>query len=226
MGKTLRSATALLIGIVIFSGLPLIGWGIKDAEGFISHPARLLYVVISCLLQVLVVVFIPGAGLSRGDGKMVVQRRRFVLLLLQVIPLVIVISAPYSDRHGFGVLRQAEAVRYLGLGLFSVGCAAMHWAVACLDKQFSVQVTIQEDHRLVTDGPYRYLRHPRYAGVIMVFLGISLVFRSWLALPLVGTLALVLIWRIQDEEALLRREIGSDWEAYSKTTWRLIPFVF
>jgi protein-S-isoprenylcysteine O-methyltransferase Ste14 len=102
----------------------------------------------------------------------------------------------------------------------------MHWAVACLDKQFSVQVTIQEDHRLVTDGPYRYLRHPRYAGVIMVFLGISLVFRSWLALPLVGTLALVLIWRIQDEEALLRREIGSDWEAYSKTTWRLIPFVF
>jgi protein-S-isoprenylcysteine O-methyltransferase Ste14 len=106
-----------------------------------------------------------------------------------------------------------------------LGFIGMHWAEATLDKQFSVEVTIQEGHRLVTDGPYRYLRHPRYLGIILFTTGISLVFRSWLTLIFIAVLTLVLIWRIHDEEALLHQEFGPDWEAYSQRSWRLIPFV-
>jgi protein-S-isoprenylcysteine O-methyltransferase Ste14 len=65
----------------------------------------------------------------------------------------------------------------------------------------------------VTGGPYRY---PRYLGIIVFTTGISLVFRSWLAL----------IWRIRDEEALMQRSFGKDWEAYSRRSWRLIPLVY
>ena len=54
----------------------------------------------------------------------------------------------------------------------------------------------------------------------------SLIFRSWLALILVAALALVLIWRIQDEEALMHQQFGFEWEAYSQRSWRLIPFVY
>jgi protein-S-isoprenylcysteine O-methyltransferase Ste14 len=226
VSTTLRAATTLLIGIVIFVGLPLVGWGVKDAQGFIEHPARLGYTVLVVLLQVFVVLKIPGVGRNRGKGKKIAHRQRLALVLLQVIPLAIVIAAPYSDRRDIAVLGEMEIVRYIGLGLFSLGFIGMHWAEAFLDKQFSVEVMIQEGHRLVTDGPYRYLRHPRYLGIIIFTMGISLVYRSWLALILVAALTLVLIWRIHDEEALMNQEFGADWEAYSQRSWRLIPFVY
>ncbi len=102
----------------------------------------------------------------------------------------------------------------------------MNWAAAALGKQFSVQVTLQKDHQLVTGGLYHYLRHPRYLSIIVFNLGISLVYRSWLALILVAALTLVLLWRIHDEEAFMHQAFGIEWEAYTHTSWRLIPFVY
>jgi protein-S-isoprenylcysteine O-methyltransferase Ste14 len=78
----------------------------------------------------------------------------------------------------------------------------------------------------VTDGLYQYLRHPRYLGILLFTIGISLVFRSWLTLIFVMAMTLVLLWRIHDEEALMREEFKADWESYSQKTWRLIPFVY
>jgi protein-S-isoprenylcysteine O-methyltransferase Ste14 len=124
------------------------------------------------------------------------------------------------------VLSGFEVVPYFGLAFFALGFLGMHWAEAVLDRQFSVYVTLQEDHRLVTGGPYRYLRHPRYLGIIVFPTGISLVFRSWLALILVGALTLALIWRIRDEEALMQRTFGGEWEAYARSSWRLNPLVY
>jgi protein-S-isoprenylcysteine O-methyltransferase Ste14 len=222
----LRSSTKLLMGIVIFVGLPLVGWGVSDTQGFFVHPARFGYVVLVVLLQLAVVIRLPEVGSRRSKEKRVTLRDRLTLVPLQVIPLAIVLVAPYSDRHGIAVLGEVEIIRYLGLVLFCLGFIGMHWAEASLEKQFSVYVTIQEDHKLVTDGLYRYLRHPRYLGIIVFTTGISLVFRSWLSLILVVVLTLILIWRIRSEEALMRQQFGTDWEAYSQKSWRLIPFVY
>jgi len=173
-----------------------------------------------------VVIEFPGVGRHGGTGKTIVPRQRLAMVLLQVLSLTIVIAAPFSDRRGLAVLRGVEIVRYLGLGMFSLGFLAMLWAEAVLGKQFSVEVTLQEDHRLVTDGAYRHLRHPRYLGIIIFTMGFSLVYRSWLALMLVAALTLVLLWRIHDEEAFMHQAFGTDWEAYSQRSWRLIPFVY
>jgi protein-S-isoprenylcysteine O-methyltransferase Ste14 len=95
-----------------------------------------------------------------------------------------------------------------------------------LGRQFSVQVTLQKDHRLVTGGPYQVLRHPRYLGIILFNVGIALIFHSWLALLLVAALALVLLWRIHDEEAFMQQAFGTQWEAYARQSWRLVPFIY
>jgi protein-S-isoprenylcysteine O-methyltransferase Ste14 len=102
----------------------------------------------------------------------------------------------------------------------------MHWSEAHLGRLFSVQAEIQQGHRLVTDGPFRHLRHPRYAGVLLFLSGIALVFRSWLALALVVPVLAVLLWRIADEEALLRETFGPEWDAYAGRTRRLLPFAW
>jgi protein-S-isoprenylcysteine O-methyltransferase Ste14 len=226
VSTALGSLTKLLVGTAIFVGLPLVGWGVTDIQGFFDQPARVAYVVLVVLLQLFVVIRLPEVGSRRARGKKILPRERLTLVPLQVIPLAIVIAAPFSDRRDIAALGQVEAIRYFGLVLFALGFSGMHWAEASLDRQFSVYVTLQDDHKLVTDGLYRYLRHPRYLGIIVFTTGISLVFRSWLALLLVAALTLVLLWRIRDEEALMHQEFGKDWEAYSQRSWRLIPFLY
>jgi len=102
----------------------------------------------------------------------------------------------------------------------------MNWTEASLGEQFSVQVTVQEGHKLVANGLYRYLRHPRYLGIAVYSVGVCLVFDSWLALILAAALTLVLLWRVHDEEAFMHQESGLDWETYCRGSWRLFPFVY
>ena len=226
MSKIFRSSLALFIGVVIFVGLPLLGWGVTDVVGFVNHPARLSYVLLVVLLEVFVVIMFPGAGSQHGEGTKTVRRQRWTVLLMQVLSLAIVIAAAYSDRHNAAVFGESEPILYVGLVLFAVGFVMMNWAAASLGRQFSVQVTLQKDHQLVTGGPYRYLRHPRYLGIILFNVGIALIFHSWLALILVAALAIVLLWRIHDEEAFMQQAFGTEWETYARTSWRIVPFVY
>jgi protein-S-isoprenylcysteine O-methyltransferase Ste14 len=226
MSINIRPVIALLFGIVLFIGLPFVGWGITDIRGFVGNPARLGYIIITILTQIIVVIVIPDVGRNRGKGNKIIRRQHLALILIQTLSIAIVMAAPYSDRRGIAVLSNTEIFRYIGLGLYALGLFGVHWAEMALGKQFSSEVVIQEGHQLVTNGPYRYLRHPRYLGIIIFYIGISLVFRSWPGMILLAALISVLLWRIHDEEALLHREFGADWEAYSGKTWRLIPFLY
>lgn len=226
MSKVALSFIAVLIGVAIFVGLPLIGWGVADLQGFIGHPARSGYVILVILLQVFVVIKFPGAGSQCGEGTQTVRRQRWTVFLMQILSLAIAITAGYSDRHAVMVMDTSELVRYLGLGLFAGGFVMMNWAAASLGRQFSVQVTLQADHQLVTGGPYRHLRHPRYLGIIVFNAGLALIFHSWLALILTGALTVVLLWRIHDEEAFMQQAFGARWETYASQSWRLVPFVY
>ena len=95
-----------------------------------------------------------------------------------------------------------------------------------LAKQFSIEVTLQIDHKLIQSGPYKVIRHPRYLGILVFFTGISLTFRSLLGIMLVMVLAAVLVWRVFAEEKMMHQEFGKEWEAYRAKTWRLIPYLF
>jgi protein-S-isoprenylcysteine O-methyltransferase Ste14 len=226
VSAVLRRAMALLIGLVIFVGLPLLSWGLGDVRGFVDDPARLIFVLLVILLQIFVLITMPDAGRNRGTRQKDIPRRRLDLVVIQLISLAVLIIPPYSDRRDVVVLGGVEILRYLGLVMFAVGMLTMQWAEASLGKQFSVEVTLQEGHELITGGLYRYLRHPRYLGIIVFTVGIALVFRSGLGLILGGGLVLILIWRIGVEEDLLHHEFGAAWENYSRTSWRLIPFVY
>jgi protein-S-isoprenylcysteine O-methyltransferase Ste14 len=226
MQTFLRTFIKLLAGLLIFVGLPWLGWGPADPLGFIANPARLGYVVLVTLLQIVIVIKLPEVGSDRGAGSKTVQRQRVAVLLLQLLPLAIIISSPFSDSHDFAALGQSDPVRYTGLALFAVGFAGMNWAEIALGKQFSIQVTLQQGHQLITGGIYRYLRHPRYLGIMLFNAGIALLFRSWLGLILAAGLVAVLLWRIADEEAFMQAEFGAEWQEYCKRSWRLVPFIY
>ena len=85
---------------------------------------------------------------------------------------------------------------------------------------------ILTDHRIVTNRPYRVIRHPSYTGVLLTVMGLGLAFRTWggnlLILVVVG---LALNYRIRVEEKALKAKFGDEYIAYAKRTKRLIPFL-
>jgi protein-S-isoprenylcysteine O-methyltransferase len=100
------------------------------------------------------------------------------------------------------------------------------WAVLVLGRFFRITVIMQDEHRLVEEGPYRLLRHPGYAGGLLTIIGIGLAMGNWLALLVL--LAAVLLgygYRIRVEERALRQRFGERYDRYAASRWRLVPFL-
>jgi protein-S-isoprenylcysteine O-methyltransferase Ste14 len=224
-GNILFKLGALFAGLVIFLGLPMLAWGIDDISGFFADPARILYVPEIFLLQLFGVLYSNNSTKKMADPKRGIEKHRIDLLFIQLLSLGIVFVAPYTDKHQIAILHVSDTVRMVGLICIIPGFILMQMAEKHLGKQFSVEVTVQKNHRLVTTGPFQIIRHPRYLGIIVMFVGISLVFRSLLAMFIVFALSLVLIWRIAVEESLMLQEFGQAWKDYCEKSWRIIPFV-
>jgi protein-S-isoprenylcysteine O-methyltransferase len=107
------------------------------------------------------------------------------------------------------------------------GIALRLWAILTLGRFFRVTVTIQDGHRLVTDGPYRLLRHPSYTGALVTISGIGLFMNNWLSLLGAFTFALIAYAvRIRIEERALTERFGAAFRQQRARCWALIPFVW
>jgi protein-S-isoprenylcysteine O-methyltransferase Ste14 len=228
--KTLRGMGAMIATWLIYLGIPLVGWGVTDLKGFLAASPRGGLAAVTIVFGVAVgVQAMPGMEGIRGgpgqEGKRVLRQTlvRVVIVLFMWAGLIFL---PYGDRRDIGAYGSPEALRWIGVILGGLGFRLVFLSGVFLGRQYSADVTIQEDHRLVTAGPYRTLRHPRYLGVLLLAVGESLVFRSLVGL--IGSLVLlaVLLFRIRDEEAVMEAEFGEEWRGYCHRTWRLIPFLF
>lgn len=215
--KNFQIVFLLLIALILM----IQGWG--DRQGFLDHPARALFMGVLAL-NVLALLFVPFELFESGPQE--VRRQRWPTFVALIAIGASLWFLPYADRNDIWVWPESDALRYFGLGCVVVGAGIRVMAMAQLGPLFSTLVTIQQEHSLVTSGLYRWVRHPIYTGSLIAVAGICLVFRSkfiWVALPLylVGTL-----WRVYDEEQLLREAFGEDYQHYQARTWRLIPFIY
>ena len=221
-----RYFLALLAGSVIFIGLPLLGWGLGVIPAFFENPARIAFVLVLFALQVFSLVYNPQVGRNQENRKSDAPSSKLDLILIQIFSLAVVILAPFSDGRSIGILHVENTIRYIGLFIAIPGFVLMQAGEKYLAKQFSIEVTLQKDHKLIQSGPYKVIRHPRYLGILIFFTGISLTFRSLLGIFIVLALAGVLIWRVFAEEKMMREEFGKEWKEYQSKTWRLIPYIF
>jgi protein-S-isoprenylcysteine O-methyltransferase Ste14 len=226
MALSIRILATFLIGSLFFVVFPILAWGVLDINGFISNTARLSYLLTACALNAFAAFRIPEVGKKSPGHKVRSDRQHLTVVLLQAITTTMVLVLPYCDRHELGVFAESPAIRFPGLLLYSFGFLVMHFAQSYLGDQFSVEVGVREGHRLVTDGPYKIIRHPRYLGIILFVIGIAMVFRSWLGVLIAVATIVVLLWRMRDEEALMHQEFGLEWERYARRTHRLIPHLW
>jgi protein-S-isoprenylcysteine O-methyltransferase Ste14 len=115
----------------------------------------------------------------------------------------------------------------IGMVLVAAGIALRAWAILTLGTSFSRAVRVEPDQPVVTNGPYRFVRHPSYTGLLLAFTGIGVI--VWNALS-IAALALVptigLVTRILVEERALRSTMGQRYEDYARGRPRLIPGIW
>jgi protein-S-isoprenylcysteine O-methyltransferase Ste14 len=87
-------------------------------------------------------------------------------------------------------------------------------------------VRVEKDQRVIDTGPYAHVRHPMYAGAIWLFVGMPLALGSWWSLGLIVAVMPVLVWRLLDEERILRRDLPGYTEYMCRVRFRLLPFVW
>ncbi len=122
---------------------------------------------------------------------------------------------------------QGPAVRAAGVALALAGVGLRLWSMRALAGAFSYDLKVIAGHELVRHGPYRWLRHPSYAGMLLWSVGLGLWNPSLpgLALLVAGTVP-QLVHRIAAEERLLAGHFGAAWDAHARATARLVPFVW
>lgn len=222
----MKKLISLIAGIAFFVVLPLVGWGIFDLTGFVDNIYRIIYLMIMVLLVLVLRLFSPnnGQGIRKRISNLIHQK--LAIVLTQIGPVLIMLISPYFDRYEIGWVIQNEDLRILGLVLIFFGFLLMNWAVLFIGKQFRVEITAQEYQQLISLGPYKYIRHPRFLGMIAFFTGIPLLFGNLFPMLIVLFLIGVLIWRIYDEEKQMQIELNTEWINYKKSTNSLIPFIF
>lgn len=111
----------------------------------------------------------------------------------------------------------------VGVALSFLGIALAIWARYCIGQNWSGRVTLKVDHQLIRSGPYAYVRHPIYTGLLVALAGSVLSFAEWRCL--LGFVIAVLEFsrKARKEEALLTSEFGDRYQEYRGETGFLIP---
>jgi protein-S-isoprenylcysteine O-methyltransferase Ste14 len=113
---------------------------------------------------------------------------------------------------------------FAGVALLYVGLAFAVWARAHLGRNWSGSVTVKQDHELIRSGPYGYVRHPIYTGLLTAVLGTALA--SGTVRAAIGLLIITasLVRKIGTEEAFMRETFPGTYQRYSEEVPALVPF--
>ncbi|MFK2892883.1 methyltransferase family protein [Dyella flagellata] len=117
------------------------------------------------------------------------------------------------------------ALAWIGMVLLLLGLAFACWARVVLGRNWSATVQLKQDHELVTAGPYHWVRHPIYTGVLLGLLGTALVRDQWRCLLALAIIAAAFWYKLRHEEAWMREQFGTAYVDYMRRTKALIPGV-
>src|SRR6266513_5112498 len=152
------------------------------------------------------------------------QRLRYwVLLVIAYLLLLYGQRLPYP--LNLGIIPHVAPTAWAAAVLCVIGLAFAVWARVTLGRNWSGVVTLKEGHELVERGPYRFVRHPIYTGILTMSFATALI-ESRLA-GFVGVLLMFAsFWiKLDREERLMLKQFPERYAAYKQRVKRLIPFV-
>jgi protein-S-isoprenylcysteine O-methyltransferase Ste14 len=167
----------------------------------------------------------------RGGGYAAVWQRYWLLRLAAAA--LIIIAVRLGRRTGAsgmvfllrGIFTSPPALGWADAAFTAIGIGFAIWARVYLGRNWSPRPAIKEHHEFVTTGPYAYVRHPIYAGIMLAALGSALT-SSIFGMGMFILISTMFAVRINKEEQIMRELFPEQYPAYQKRTKRLVPFVW
>lgn len=216
---------ARALGLLLNVALPLLLMGLAwrgDPRAFYASWLRTAAAVLFVLPNFAAIAFTTGYGPhARASGE-----SPWVLASANLVSNLGMLGTIFLDAHGWWRMPGGEAVRLVGLAVFALGTAFRVATMMALGRMFSLRVSVEDDHRLITHGLYARVRHPSYTSVIVLCIGIALVFRSWFWAALIPSMLFGLTRRMATEERFLLAHFGDEYRAYMARTKRLLPGIY
>jgi protein-S-isoprenylcysteine O-methyltransferase Ste14 len=182
---------------------------------------------VPCLWTVLWLFWLVAA-LAR---KRSVQRQSSASSFVQSVPVIAAFFLLFAHHMWPHWLRRRffpesdMPLLWAGLALTAAGIGFAIWARLWIGRNWSSAVTIKEQHELIQNGPYRFVRHPIYSGLLLAFLGTAIVHGE--VRGLVGFPLAVLGWgfKLRMEETFMVQQFGNAYLDYKQRVKALVPFV-
>ncbi len=164
-------------------------------------------------------------GLKRARRREPALSRALHLGPLAVVAVLLALPRVPGGLGARIVAGHAIAAAAAGTLLTAAGLALSVWARRMLGGNWSASVTIKESHEIIEAGPYRWIRHPIYAGLLLALVGSALARNEWRG-PVAVAIAFLALWRkLRLEERWLAEEFGARYAAYRRRTRALVPYL-
>lgn len=199
---------------------------------------HLLGIIILVLfsLQGLVMLFSPGSlrlQKPEAGGVSWVYNLLNLFIILVVTPLVAIllmknIMEPLEfQRIDIPSVWILTLIETLGMVLFVVGNILLYWSRIILRRSFRLGgVAPRSEDRLITSGPYRWIRHPMYTSILFMSLGLTFLIQSAFVLVLFILLTVFVILLIPSEDAQLEKSYGPIFSKYRQKVKALVPYIY
>jgi protein-S-isoprenylcysteine O-methyltransferase len=213
--RALREATAKVIQASLICGLIVGVLGLVWPAA-LNLPQLWLVLFVSVLANVFQPSYQPFESSGTPEDK---GTARQILWTVYVTQILAVTELVYRRRVSLPLNR----VTIITSIVIALGLILRTWAVVSLGRWFTWNVTVQPRQTLVTDGPYRLVRHPSYMGAWLMFVGSCVLLRSYVAAFAASVLLLLAFLRRIRHEELLMLATFPEYEAYKETTGSLVP---
>ena len=152
------------------------------------------------------------------------ERRQKIIMFLAMMGFIGLLVISAFD-YRFGWSRVAPCVSLIGDALITIGFLLVFFVVK-VNTYAASTIQLAEDQKVVSTGPYAFVRHPMYAGSFPILIGTPLALGSWWGLSALIVFVPTLIWRLVNEESFLRRNLPGYTEYTVRVRYRLVPYVW
>jgi protein-S-isoprenylcysteine O-methyltransferase Ste14 len=167
------------------------------------------------------------AAAARG-AKRVARREPLWSRAAHIGPLLVAAGLLCAPQLPWALLHQnlpfaGDGAAWVGAVLAALGLALTVWARMHLGSNWSGTVTVKQGHELVRSGPYAWVRHPIYTGLLLMLIGTALVLGEWRGV-LAVLIAFAALWRkLKLEERWMRETFGETYDDYRRSVKALLP---
>ena len=164
---------------------------------------------------------------KRSKNKGIKLKKDKMSLLLLWIAITLGITTGFFNANHKEWNNWNYSIAIIGLCILIFGIIIRWISIIQLNKEFTVDVAISANHKLNTNGMYKYIRHPSYLGLLLICFGLSIAMNSITSLIVITIPVLfAIIYRIKVEEKILIYEFGDVYKDYMIKTNKIIPKLY